>query len=143
MKRAYFILTVFVAMVMLSCNNSSTDKTKNADSDSLSTKKAVVYYFHGDRRCKTCVAVGEIAEISVNENFKGNPEVAFKEVNTDLKENAAIVEKFQVSGSSLSLQFNNDGKEVIEDITEFAFMYALTNPDTLKNSIVTKIKAHL
>jgi hypothetical protein len=143
MKKAYFILSVFVAIAMLSCNNTNTKEPKTSGSDSLNTKKAVVYYFHGDRRCKTCIAVGEIAEKSVKENFKGNTEVAFKEVNTDLKENAAIAEKFQVSGSSLALQFNNNGKEVIEDITEFAFMYALTNPDTLKNTIVGKIKKHL
>jgi len=41
------------------------------------------------------------------------------------------------------LQFNNDGKETIEDMTDFAFMNALTNPDTLSNSIISKIKSHL
>ncbi len=128
---------------MLSCNSTAKKETKTSDNDSLSSKKAVVYYFHGDRRCKTCMAVGEIAEKSVTENFKGNTDVVFKEVNTDLKENAEIAEKFQVSGSALAILFNKDNKETIEDLTDFGFMYALTNPDTLKATIVNKIKAHL
>lgn len=143
MKNSFFILTILLAFSMLSCNNSSKKDAKTSGVDSLATKKAVVYYFHGDRRCKTCIAVGEIAEKSVTENFKGNSDVAFKEINTDLKENAAIAEKFQVSGSALAFQFNKDEKETIEDITDFAFMYALTNPDTLKNTIVNKVKSHL
>lgn len=143
MKKTQFYLSIFIAFIMLSCNSTAKKETKTSDNDSLSSKKAVVYYFHGDRRCKTCMAVGEIAEKSVTENFKGNTDVVFKEVNTDLKENAEIAEKFQVSGSALAILFNKDNKETIEDLTDFGFMYALTNPDTLKATIVNKIKAHL
>ena len=143
MKKVFSILSIIAAMAMLSCNSHSKKEIKNSDSDSLSSKKAVVYYFHGDRRCKTCIAVGDIAQKTVAETFKGNTNVAFSEVNTDKKENAAIVEKFQVSGSSLMLRFNSKDKETVEDMTDFAFMNALTNPDTLRSSITAKINAHL
>jgi len=74
MKKASFILSVIVAIAMLSCNNNNKE-SKATNNDSLSTKKAVVYYFHGDRRCKTCIAVGDIAQKTVNENFKGNTDI--------------------------------------------------------------------
>ncbi|MDD1696248.1 MAG: nitrophenyl compound nitroreductase subunit ArsF family protein [Methanoregula sp.] len=63
-----------------------------------------VYHFHGDQQCSTCIAVGDLAEKTVKANF--NDELAsgrlvFAHVNYNLPENAALAEKYGVTGSAL------------------------------------------
>jgi len=63
-----------------------------------------VFHFHGTQQCTSCIAVGDLAEKTVNASFK--PELAsgrivFAHVNYDLPENAALTTKYNVTGSSL------------------------------------------
>lgn len=67
-------------------------------------EKVEVYHFHGDQQCASCIAVGNLAEKTVNENFKdelASGRLVFSHVNYDLPENAALATKYGVTGSSL------------------------------------------
>lgn len=73
-------------------------------------EKIEVYHFHGNQQCTSCIAVGDLAEKTVNANFKSelaSGRVVFAHVNYDLPENAALVTKYGVTGSSLWIGVNN------------------------------------
>jgi hypothetical protein len=63
-----------------------------------------VIHFHPTQQCYSCRTVGEYANKTVNTFFA--PELAsgtlvYKEVNFNLPENAELVKKYEVTGSSL------------------------------------------
>ena len=63
-----------------------------------------VYHFHGNNQCSSCIAVGDLAEKTVNANFKdelASGRLVFAHVNYDLPENAVLAAKYGVTGSSL------------------------------------------
>ena len=127
MKKLNLVLTLIVVLAISSCSN-STKKAKVVEFK----EKVIVAYFHGERRCETCIAVGDLAKLTVEENFKDNKDVAFKEINIELDENKAIAEKYEIAGSAMLIIV--DGKA--EDITGFAFQNALNKPELLKDRII-------
>jgi hypothetical protein len=67
-------------------------------------EKVEVYHFHGNQQCTSCIAVGDLAEKTVNASFKNelaSGRLVFAHVNYDLPENAALSAKYNVTGSSL------------------------------------------
>jgi hypothetical protein len=67
-------------------------------------EKVEVYHFHGSTQCASCIAVGNLAEKTVNENFRNDLDsgrLVFEHVNYDLPENADLATRYEVTGSSL------------------------------------------
>jgi thiol-disulfide isomerase/thioredoxin len=67
-------------------------------------KRVEVFHFHGTQQCVSCIAVGDLAEKTMNENFKNELEskrIIFAHVNYDLPENTLLAKKYGVTGSSL------------------------------------------
>ena len=67
-------------------------------------ERVEVFHFHGDKQCASCIAVGDLAEKTVNENFRdelASGRLVFAHVNAQKPENAALAEKYGVTGSSL------------------------------------------
>ena len=96
------------------------------------TEDAGVYYFHGDRKCKTCKSVGAQAkEVAAELN------VPFHDINIDKAENKELAKKFQATGSSLMIMHAKSGK--IEDLTNFAFRTAINKPQ----DYIAKLKSTL
>ncbi|MGQ1910542.1 nitrophenyl compound nitroreductase subunit ArsF family protein [Marinifilum sp. RC60d5] len=102
----------------------------------LTSGKAGVYYFHGDRKCKTCKAVGTKAK-EVAESLK----VKFFDINFDQEENKTLAKEFQASSSGLFIKSAKSGK--IEDLTTFAFRNALNDTPAYVEKLQTLIKAEL
>jgi hypothetical protein len=83
--------------VMASPEPLVTDSTKTIE-------RVEVIHFHGDLQCPSCIIVGDLAERTVNASFNNDLVVGrlvFSHVNYDLPQNAALVEKYGVTGSSL------------------------------------------
>jgi len=129
------LLVLLFAFNAISCNNTQSNSNLTSDDSLVKTKNVEVYYFHGTRRCVTCIAVGEVSSALVENKYKDNPNVKFIEINIDEAGNEELIEKFQVSGSGLYVY---NGKD-IENITGFAFQYARTKPDKLKNKLIELI----
>lgn len=129
----FLLLAVFT-----SCNSqtsqSAQDATEMSEQDENNT--VTVYYFHGDRRCATCKAVGNVSKQAVAEAFAENSNVVFKDLNIDIAKNNELKDKFELSGSGL---FVFDGKEK-EDLTVFAFQKAVDSPEELTEKIVMTVK---
>jgi hypothetical protein len=112
MRSLIFVFFIVVLIFTAGCTDSSQHMSA-APTVSLSTinsnstvERVEVFHFHGNTQCTSCIAVGDLAEKTVNTNFKAelaSGRVVFAHVNYDLPENAALAAKYGVTGSSLWL----------------------------------------
>lgn len=139
-----FVLVLVIAISALgngSCGNSKTNggENKSPELTSATEQTIQILYFHGDRRCPTCIKVGEVSLNLYNTKYASNTIVVYKEVNIDKDENKAIAEKYQITGSSLLI----DVKGEVKNITVDAFKYAKSDPSQLEKIITDIIEAGL
>ena len=148
MKKVFIIFCLFAGL-FTSCGNTTTKEADSKANTVIAEEKAQsenivkVYYFHGTRRCKTCIAVGEVSKATIGQYFADNGQVEYLDLNIEEPENQEIAEKYQVAGSGLFVSSFSEEKENYQDITEFAFMYVVQNPDTLKTTIKELVEAGL
>jgi len=83
-------------------------------------ERVEVYHFHGNNQCTSCIAVGDLAEQTVNANFKdelATGRLVFAHINAELPENRALAEKYGVTGSSLWIGvYDGNGFHKNEDV---------------------------
>lgn len=137
MKNVLLILTLCVGMV--ACSGG---KTKSV-AENQQTKKDVVevLYFHGAKRCATCMAIEkntkELLEAAYAEQLKSG-KLVFSSV--DITKEEALAERYEVSWSSLILvDYDKSGKERATNLTEFAFGNARTASDKFKEGLSEQI----
>lgn len=66
--------------------------------------KVVVYYFHGDRRCRTCMGIQSTIVKTIKERFAaetGSGALAFQEINYEASGNEHFVKDFDLSSSTM------------------------------------------
>jgi len=135
------ILLLLLAVFFVSCGNTITGQQKENQTQEKQTVKTAdasvvnVYYFHGKQRCKTCIAVGDVAKKTIEEAYAGNNHVEFIEVNTSDKQFKDLVNKYEVSWNALIIAKGNNSI----DITEQAFANAISNPDVLSDLIKKEV----
>lgn len=143
MKKAFILVLSIVvfALVISSCNSGGSSPESGSDSSTVLSEKGKVevIYFHGVRRCQTCVAVGEVAKESVTEFYADNSKVTFLDINIEEEANKALAEKYEVSGSGL---FVISG-EKFENITGQGFQNARSRPEVLKEKIKELVELYL
>ncbi len=124
---AVFVFLVIACGLIAGCTSSSESVCPQQTSTSLtnpvnsfSVVKVEVYHFHGNTQCPSCIAVGDLAEKTVNDNFKAelaSGRLVFAHVNYDLPENSALAAKYGVTGSSLWLgTYDSDGFHKQQDL---------------------------
>lgn len=75
------------------------ETSENAAPDSI-----VVYYFHGNRRCRTCMGIQSAITTTIDERFAAETAsgaLRFQEVNIDQPENSHFVKEFDLGSSSM------------------------------------------
>ena len=140
MKKLTFVTVscLFLLFAMFTSCNSQTsqgEEHQTVQGDQKESAEVTVYYFHGDRRCVTCKAVGSVSKQTIAEAFGDNPMVVYKDINIDEPENNELKDRFELSGSGL---FVYDGK-IKEDLTVFAFQKAVDSPEELTEKIVLTV----
>lgn len=101
-----------------------------------------VLYFHGKRRCATCMAIEENTKAVVENRFANELKtgtVRFRSIDISKDENKQTAAKYQVTWSALFIVKYHDGQETTENLTEYAFARARKAPDTFKAEIAGKI----
>jgi predicted metallo-beta-lactamase superfamily hydrolase len=133
---------ILLLAVFTSCNSQTSNTAEDqsavqsaAQSDNIVT----VYYYHGERRCATCKAVGSVSEETVKDVYGDNPNVVFKDINIEEAKNNELKDKFELSGSGL---FVYNGKEKV-DLTAFAFQKAVSSPKELTEKIILTVSEML
>jgi hypothetical protein len=132
-----FVFFIVALIFMAGCTDSSQKLSAQA---SLASQSAIgsnnsfahveVYHFHGNNQCSSCIAVGELAEKTVNANFKdelASGRLVFAHINAELPENKALAEKYSVTGSSLWIGvYNGNGFHKEQDTKVW---YLIDNED--------------
>ncbi|MCB2220451.1 MAG: thioredoxin [Bacteroidetes bacterium] len=106
----------------------------------------MVYYFHNTHRCATCNAIETKTRETLETNFKemmDSGEIKLLLLNAEDDENKSIVEKYEIWGSTLMLVKVVEGKEQVENFTDFAFSNARTHPDKFMEGLKSNIEKML
>ena len=82
-----------------------------------------------------------VAKEFAEEIKKGD--VVFRVIDITKEENEAIAEKYEVTWSSLFVVGHKDGKETVENMTDFAFTNARQSSDEFKSGVVDKVREML
>jgi hypothetical protein len=75
----------------------------------------MAYYFHGDKRCKTCVSIEEMAQQTIEREFPlamAAEELQWKTINVDQPENEHFIDDYQLAAKTIVLSEVVEGKEV-------------------------------
>jgi len=105
-------------------------------------EKVEVYHFHGDQQCTSCIALGDLAEKTVNDNFKAeltSGRLVFAHVNAEQPENAALATKYGVTGSSLWIGvYDANGFHKEQDIRVWSLINNKDAYSTYLSAIISK-----
>ncbi|MDH6310242.1 cytochrome oxidase Cu insertion factor (SCO1/SenC/PrrC family) [Dysgonomonas sp. PFB1-18] len=134
------LLVLFLAVFFVACGSKT--ENKQAENQTIATADVSlvdIYYFHGKQRCKTCIAVGDLAKKTIEETYSGNDKVKFIEIDTSNKQFEDLVNKYEVSWNALIIA---KGENSV-DITEQAFANAVNNPDVLSDLIKEEVNKRI
>jgi hypothetical protein len=99
--------------------------------DAEEERRVILYYFHGERRCKTCLAIEANAKAAVSSHFSAqleSGELAFQTVNYDEPENEHFIKDYGLVSSSLVLVELMDGKPAGHEVLQKAWTLARNKP---------------
>lgn len=143
------ILVMSLIMGLIACGNQATKSSREQEQPTRKEGKAngvEVIYFHGERRCATCLAIEkctkEVVETTFAKELKDST-LVFRMVDLSKEENKALAEEYGVGWSSLFLVHYQDGEESRENLTLYAFTNAKTKPERFKEGLIEKINARL
>ncbi len=77
--------------------------------------KVVVYYFHGNVRCPSCIKLEEYSGEAINNGFQKELSagaVEFKSINVDEEPNRHFIQEYQLVSRSVVVSKIENGKEV-------------------------------
>ena len=140
MRKLFYLL--IATLVLVSCGNGSKKKTGENQAEEIQTNRIEVLYFHGAQRCITCRAIeaNTVALLdSLYSKEKADGKIIYKVIDISKKENEAIADKYEVTWSSLFVNGWKNGKENVNNMTEFSFSNAKNAPDKFKEGIKSKI----
>jgi hypothetical protein len=107
--------------------------TTLAQDDSLSDIEA--YYFHFTRRCETCREVERVSSDALKELYDGK--IILESINLDDKSSEELAKNLKIEGQTLLIMKGDKKVELTND----GFMYAMTNPDKLKEKIKVAVES--
>ena len=140
MKNLFY--TLIAAILLISCGNSTEKKTETASTDVKQADRIEVLYFHGAQRCVTCKAIEANTKAlldSLYSNEIADGKIVYKIIDISQKENEKVADKYEVTWSSLFVNRWKNGTEEVNNMTEFGFANAKSDPDSFKNGIKSKI----
>jgi len=106
-RNAVIMIILAMVLVVSGCNSGVVSQNQNLEKTVSSTakvEKIEVYHFHGNHQCASCIAVGNLAEETVNTYFADevkSGKIVFGHINGELPENQELVMKYGATGSSL------------------------------------------
>ena len=132
-------MIIGITLSIIACGESKT-KQESVVSEKKNENYVEILYFHGKQRCATCVAIEENTKQLIEERFSeqiSKGELVFKTI--DINENETLADKYEITWSSLLVVDNENEKEIVEDLTNFAFTNALNSPEEFKEGVSKQI----
>lgn len=113
---------------------------------SLGQDGVFLYYFHGKKRCATCMAIQDNSRQVVENLFQteiASGDFHFLVVNLADEANQEIADKYKVTWSSLYLITRENGQEKVENLTELGFKKARKDPQGFQKDLAEAIQGAL
>jgi len=134
MKKLFCIIVLVAIIAGITACSDNSSSSSGVTATLKAGKKVEVYYFHFTRRCATCNKVETVSKEALETQYpeqlkKGD--IFFQSVNLDEKEGETLGKKYKIEGQTLIVICGD--KSV--DLTEKAFMYAVSDPVKLKAEI--------
>jgi hypothetical protein len=109
------ILLGFVGFSLVYLVISENDSPVEAIPEIINDDKVIAYYFHGHKRCTTCLEIESLAGESIETGFpeellKGN--LVMETINFEESSNAHYAKEFELIYSSLVIVEYRDGEQV-------------------------------
>jgi hypothetical protein len=109
MKPKTLVSTILLLFVVVSILFLVTkDRGSIAPETNSVSDQTIVYYFHGNVRCKTCNTI----ELWTKEVVLKNQDLEWRVVNIDEPENEHFIQDFQISSSTVVLSDGNNYSEL-------------------------------
>jgi hypothetical protein len=96
-------------------NNSSINQDQPSTDTNQAENKLVVYYFHGDIRCASCLTIERLTGEALREFFArelGDGRIEWRVVNVDVSGNEHYIKDYQLFTKSVVLSKQNQTKEL-------------------------------
>lgn len=141
MKQMKHLLTLIAFIIGLTTCTNEVSKNEDTMNDGVD-----VLYFHGKKQCVTCQAIEKETKALIDSQFTDavkSGKVRFRVVDITKAENEVLADKYEITWSSLVLVRYNNGSETSENLTQFAFAYARSNPAQFKKELAAKINQML
>lgn len=136
MKKAVIILLFFTMGALPLVNAQNKGKA-------TAPVKVEVFYFHPNERCPVDLTIEENVTKTVQTYFSKEIKdgtMIFQLLNTDDKVNAKTVAKFTINAQALYIVKHDKGKEIKNDLTDFAFSTSQNNPAKFKSRLKDEIE---
>ena len=114
-RTGYWILLIFITLLF--CIG-ATPQTKSSrpikPPQTMANARVIVYYFHGNNRCHSCMTIERYARESVEANFAKelkSGQIEFRSINADLPANSHYVKDYKLFTRSVIISDVIQGKE--------------------------------
>ncbi len=129
MRKIITVVSLMTLVVFNSCSESKSEHTQEQTitQQDVNAKKdrVVIYDFHSEHRCVTCIAIEKAVKDVIHKHFEKQFEegtIEFELLNCESDENKDLVEKYGAFGTTLIVSMVKDGKEIeSDDLTNWAF----------------------
>ena len=103
----------------------ATEKSTSVSATTIDTKNRLeVYAFHGTRQCETCKNMKANTKATLDKYFAEelkSGKIVYQIIDVDDAKNEMLAEKFQATGTALMINKVVNGKDNINDWSDFAF----------------------
>jgi len=130
MKTTILMTIVCLMVALTGCANGKAENSRQTKTDGVE-----IILFHGKQRCLTCRAIEQGVREMMATVFAKNKNIAFRIVDFSKEENEQQAKQYKVVFTSLFIV--SSGKK--ENLTNFAFSKARTNPDEFKRELKVKV----
>jgi hypothetical protein len=144
---------IFILVAASSCSRSQSLEVEKASRDGQPVSapsvkvadRVEVFYFHGERRCPTCLGIQSTIEETLRERLAAemaSGKLVYREVNFELPENKHFVEEFQLSFSTMVIARVQAEKTVEWENCQKVWDYA-HQKDVLAGYVAERINSYL
>lgn len=132
------LLVMLFSAAFVACGQ----QPKSADSGQESIRNGVeVISFHAKKRCPTCIAIERLTREVIESEFAAQLADSTLVLRiVDITDNGELADRYEVTWSSLLVNRHDDGQESVNDLTQFAFANARTNPEKFKAGLKAEIE---
>ncbi|MBR5168409.1 MAG: thioredoxin [Salinivirgaceae bacterium] len=133
-KKLILMICIALTAMISACAQSADNKNVATNEDALK-----LYYFHGQQRCATCRAIEETAKELFDNQFvdeQQNGKLIFSVIDISTPDGEKMADHYKVAFSSLVI----DKCGSVNNLTDMAFRYARTDPDTFKARLKSEIE---